>query len=109
MSKHNNLIAKSLVAGLLAIGAAATVTAAQAADNCVAFELCDTRLDVSHSDRTREEVQAEAIAARKAGTLVENDRVSFPEPIGQPTVTRAEIRDSATQAARKPINIFYPG
>lgn len=109
MSKHNNLIAKSLIASLLAIGAAATVTAAEAADNCVAFELCSTQLDVGRSDVSREDVRDEAIAARKAGTIVDNDRVSFSEPAAQPAVTRAQAREGAVQAARKPINIFYPG
>ncbi|HEY1101899.1 MAG TPA: DUF4148 domain-containing protein [Burkholderiaceae bacterium] len=95
---------KLIAAGLIALAAAG---AAQA--ECVAFEQCSTLLDTRTSLTTREAVRAEVIAARKAGTLGDTDNFAFDQRAQPTTVTAEEVRAGAVQAARKPINLFYPG
>ena len=95
---------KIILAGLIVLGAA---SAAQA--ECVAFEQCSTLLPITASATTREEVRAQVIEARKNGGLQDNETFSFDNRATPPAVTAAEVRAGAIQAARKPINTFYPG
>lgn len=105
----NQLIAAALIA--LSAGAAN----ASCASASLQPELCPAEASAP-STLTRAEVLAEVVQAQKEGTLFINTlTASGQTATGAPVsaeasqLSRDQVRAEARQAARKPINVYYPG